>query len=419
MTAVVVAVDGERGALIADRLVRVGHEVRAHVAARDLAVASTPGLDDVLRSCEVIVLQADRHSLTAAAVARCDRAGTRILPLCATPADERRAAGFGTAAPLPLDADAWTIGDALTRAPSPAPASAPRTGRVITVWGAAGSPGRSTVAVELAVELARGDRDVALVDADTHAPSLALLLGIAEEGPGFAAACRQAERGLLDARELERISIRLDAAGGHVDVLPGINRPSRWPELTEARVASALEACRAWADDTVVDVSFSLERDEEIVSDLASGPRRNAATLAALAAADTVVAVVSADPLGVARFLRSAAEMREIAGQSPVVVLANGLRPGALGPDGRGQVRATLERFAGVTDVWFLPHDAKAVDAAVLASRTVADAAPRSGVVTGIRRFVGDALPTFAAQASRAVAPRDAQTGQALVRPLG
>ncbi|HKT57574.1 MAG TPA: P-loop NTPase [Microbacterium sp.] len=419
MTAVVVAVDGERGALIADRLARVGHEVRARIPARDLAVASTPGLDDVLRSCEVIVLQADRHSLTAAAVARCDRAATRILPLCATPADERRAAGFGTAAPLPLDADAWTIGDALTRAPSAPPASEPRAGRVITVWGAAGSPGRTTIAAELAVELSRGDRDVALVDADTHAPSLALLLGIAEEGPGFAAACRQAERGLLDARELDRISIRVAAGAGQLSVLPGINRASRWPELSELRVSAALEACRTWADDTVVDVSSSLERDEEIVSDVSGGPRRNAATLAALAAADLVVAVVAADPLGVARFLRVAAEMRGIAGQTPVAVIANRLRGGALGPDARGQIRRTLERFAGTTEVWFVPHDARAVDAAVLTARPVADAAPRSGLVAGIRRFVGDALPAHAESSAGAFTPRHARAGRAGARPVG
>lgn len=419
MTAVVVAVDGERGALIADRLVRVGHEVRACIGARDLAVASTPGLDDVLRSCEVIVLQADRHSLTAAAVARCDRAATRILPLCATPADERRAAGFGTAAPLPLDADAWAIGDALTRAPSAPSANEPRAGRVITVWGAAGSPGRTTIATELAVELSRGGRDAALVDADTHAPSLAMLLGIAEEGPGFAAACRQAERGLLDERELDRISIRLAAGAGQISVLPGINRASRWPELTELRVASALEACRTWADDTVVDVSWSIERDEEIVSDLSGGPRRNAATLAALAAADLVVAVVAADPLGVARFLRVAAEMRTVAGQTPVAVIANRLRPGALGPDGRGQIRRTLERFAGATDVWFVPHDARAADAAVLTARPIADAAPRSALVGGIRRFVGDALPTQAEPPARAVTQRHPRTGRAGTRPVG
>ncbi|WP_052226548.1 AAA family ATPase [Microbacterium mangrovi] len=394
MTAVVVAVDGERGALIADRLERIGHEVRGRIAPHDLTAAATTGLDEVLRGCDVIVLEAHRHTLTAGAVGRCDRAGARILPLCATAADERRAAAFGTAAPLPIDADAWTIGDALGRGPAPLPAAEARTGRVVTVWSAAGAPGRTTIATELAVELSRGGREVALVDADTHAPSIAMLLGIAEEGPGFAAACRQAERGLLDQRELDRISIQVTAGDGQIAVLPGLNRASRWPELTEAGVAAALESCRTWAQDTVVDVASSLERDEEIVSDLDSGPRRNAATLAALAGADAVVAVVSADPLGIARFLRVAAEMRAVVGQAPVSVVVNRLRPGALGPDARGQIRRTLERFAGVSDVWFVPLDARATDAARLAARPVADAAPRSGLVGGIRRFVGDALPT-------------------------
>ena len=56
----------------------------------------------------------------------------------------------------------------------------------------------------------------------------------------------------------------------------------------EIRVGAALDHCRAWVDDIVVDVAASLERDEEIVSDL-DGPRRNAATHAALAAADEEV----------------------------------------------------------------------------------------------------------------------------------
>jgi hypothetical protein len=107
-----------------------------------------------------------------------------------------------------------------------------------------------------------------------------------------------------------------------------------------------------------------------------------------------VVAVVSADPLGVARFLRVAAEMRSVVGQTPIRVVVNRARPGALGPDGRGQIRRTLERFAGIADVWFVPLDARATDAAMLAARPVADAAPRSGLVGGVRRFVGDALPT-------------------------
>jgi hypothetical protein len=174
-------------------------------------------------------------------------------------------------------------------------------------------------------------------------------------------------------------------------VLTGINRPSRWPELSDRRVAAALAACREWADYTVVDVASSLERDEEIVSDL-EGPRRNAATLAALRSADLVVAVVAADPVGVARFLRGNADLRATIGATPVAVVANRLRPGTLGIDARGQVRRTLDRFGGIEDVWFVPQDPRSADAAILASLPIAEVAPRSPLTLALRRFVGEAV---------------------------
>ena len=96
------------------------------------------------------------------------------------------------------------------------------------------------------------------------------------------------------------------------------------------------------------------------------GPRRNAATLAALRSADLVVAVAGADPIGVSRFLRAHSELRATIGATPVVVVANKLRPGALGIDARGQVRRTLDRFGGIEDVWFLPQDPRSADAALL-----------------------------------------------------
>jgi MinD-like ATPase involved in chromosome partitioning or flagellar assembly len=257
------------------------------------------------------------------------------------------------------------------------------------------------VAIELAVELARGGRRAALVDADTHAPSVALQLGLADEGPGFAAACRTAQLGGLDARELARIATPLGRTG--VDVLTGLNRPSRWPELSAARVAGALTACREWADYTIVDVAAPLERDEEIVSDL-DGPRRNAATIAALETADLIVAVAAADPVGISRFLRAHAELRATVGATPVAVVANRLRPGTLGIDARGQVRRTLERFGGVHDVWFLPTDGRSTDAAILASRPIAEVAPKSPLTLAVRRFAGEAIapaPSLVASAPR------------------
>lgn len=412
MTRVIVALPQPH----ADRVVRLlGDEaitVLAVTSPAELAEACDGGargpadasLARSIADSDAVIAFADRRQLTSAVAATCDAHGIRLVAM-SDDADEIRFAGeLGLSTTLPCDAAGWQIAEAVAssvpEAPltqiTPSSAESAARPRVIVVWGPAGSPGRSTLAVELAVELARGRRRVALVDADTHAPSVALALGLADEGPGFAAACRAAERGELDAAELTRISSPLPVADGAVDVLAGINRPARWPELSGRRVRGALEVCRDWADDVVVDVSASLERDEELMSDLA-GPQRNAATLAALRCADAVVAVVSADPVGVSRFVRAHAELRAVIGATPVHVVANRLRPGALGIDARGQLRRTLDRFAGVDDLDFLPDDPRAADAAVLSARPIADAAGRSPIVQGIRRFVGARLPSPAA----------------------
>lgn len=386
MIRVVVAVDAPRGAHLSTELELEGVEVAATVPAQDAATATVHGAP-----FDVLILQTSARTLTADLVAQCDARGVRIHPLCEDDAGRRLAERFGLAAPLPPGVDGWVLAEALTAPARPRAAAPPQSGRVITVWGPHGAPGRSTLAVELSIELARGGRHVGLVDADSHAPSLALSLGLADEGPGFAAACRQAERGGLDATELRRISVPVSAAGGTVDVLTGLNRPGRWPELSEARVGAVLNTCRTWAEATVVDVAASLERDEEIVSDL-DGPRRNAATLAALGAADLVVAVCGADPVGVARFLRAYAELRATIGAAPVAVVVNRLRAGTLGFDARGQVRHALERFAGIEEAWFVPLDPRSADAAMLAARPVTDIAPRSPLAAAVRRFAAEAV---------------------------
>jgi hypothetical protein len=70
----------------------------------------------------------------------------------------------------------------------------------------------------------------------------------------------------------------------------------------------------------------------------------------------------------------------------------NRLRRGAVGIDARGQLRRTLERYADIRDVWFVPEDRRAADAAMLAARPAAEVAGRSAMVSAIRRIVGEAL---------------------------
>ncbi|MDQ4215433.1 AAA family ATPase [Microbacterium sp. ASV81] len=410
MTGIVLALPEERAVELAEELALAGCEVVARLAPADAARLSAHA--EELRAADALVVPAERTVLSAALRSACDRSGVRILALGDGPAATRLAQRHGLSAPLPLSANGWDIADALQAAPDPGPGPEPARSSLIAVWGPHGSPGRSTVAVQLAAALASPSRGVALVDADTHAPALALLLGLTDDGPGIAAACRRAELGLLDPAELSRLASPVETAGGSVDVLVGINRPARWPELSGPRVRSALEACREWSAVTIVDVAASLETDEEIVSDL-DGPRRNAAALAALAAVDRIVAVASADPLGIARFVRGYAELRAEIGDTPVTVAVNRVRPGPLGIDARGQIRRALDRFSGIRDVHFLPHDQRALDAAALYARPVSDVSGRSPFTTAVRALASSLLrdetaPAATRRARRGRVPADA-----------
>ncbi|WP_262000717.1 MULTISPECIES: CpaE family protein [Microbacterium] len=392
MTAVVVAIPEPRASELAAELEMEGVTV--------LAILPLPAADlELPRDAEAIIVTAARAVLTAELVSTCDRAGVRILPLGG--ADSRLLGRLGLSAALPPEAAGWEVAAAL-RADADH-VSAPRSRhphRVIAVWGPHGAPGRSRIAIELAVELARSGRTTALVDADTVAPSLALLLGLSDDAPGIAAACRRAERGTLDATELTRLATTVATGGGEaVEVLAGINRPSRWPELGAARLRMALGACREWREETVVDVAGAFDADDEVTYDIA-GPRRHAATSATLSEADLIVAVAAADPLGISRFLRDHAEVRRLTAPTPVSVVVNQVRPGPLGIDARGQVRRTLERFAGITDVTFLPFDQRAADASLLHARPMTDVTPRSTLVAGIRGLAATLSPVDAEPAT-------------------
>lgn len=387
MTGVLVAIDEPRATALAAELELEGLRI--------VAVAPPTAIIPLPAGVDVVIVPATRGVLGPKLIDACDRAGARILPL--GDGEHRTIARYGLAEPLSHSATGWEIAAALAvDAPPTAGTSQDRPHRVIAVWGPAGSPGRSTVAIQLAVELSRLGRRTALVDADTVAPSIALLLGLSDDDPGVAAACRRADLGALDSTELERISAGVDTSGGTLDVLGGINRPSRWPELSAARLTSTLRECRTWAEETIVDVSAALDADDEATYDLA-GPRRHAATAATLAEADLIIAVASADPLGISRFLREHAELRRLAAPTPVRVVVNRLRSGPLGLDARGQVRRTLERFAGITDVSFLPTDQRAADAALLHARPMADVVPRSPLVAGIRRLAATLVPAIEA----------------------
>ncbi|GAA4367845.1 AAA family ATPase [Agromyces bauzanensis] len=360
------------------------------------------GWRDVLESLdvlapEVVLVGAGRDTLSAELLSGCDERGIRIVALAAGDAERAHATQLGLHEVLDRSTG-WSRIEPLVRGGLPvpsrvgdAPPRASRSASVIAVWGPAGAPGRTTVAVNLAAELAAAGHAVALVDADPYGGTIAPLLGLLDEAPGFASACRLAGGGALDRAELERIAQRYSAPRASFDVFTGLVGPSRWPELSAERVTATLEVIRGWVEYVVIDTGFSLERDEELTSDQFA-PRRNAATFAAVSSADRVIAVGLADPVGLSRLLRGYGELVDLVEPERIDVMANRVRTSALGIDAHAQVRQTLRRFSGIADVAMLPHDGRATDAAILTARTLRDAAPRSPLRAALREYALERL---------------------------
>lgn len=261
-------------------------------------------------------------------------------------------------------------------------------GRVVTVWGPPGSPGRTSVAVGLADEASRLGTSVLLVDADTWAPSVPVVLGLVDDGPGLASACRRALAGTLDVDALAAV-VREVRPG--LLVLPGIPRAGRWNEVRAAALSEVLAVARGLVDLVVVDVGSPIESDEELVFDT-QAPRRNAAALVALEESDLVLAVGSADPLGLVRLVAGVAELRDAVRGVELRVVITRLRASALGRRPEPAVAEALARHAGIDALWTVPDDRTAYDAALREGRTLAEASPSSPARHALRGVAVEVL---------------------------
>ena len=263
----------------------------------------------------------------------------------------------------------------------------PTAATVIAVWGPTGAPGRTTVALNLAAELAlRGP--TLLVDLDTYGSSIAQALGLLDEAPGVAAAARTADQGGLDLAGLARVAPEVSQG---LRVLTGIPRAGRWTELRAASVAHVLTTTRGLARFVVVDCGFAIEDDEELSYDTLA-PRRNAATLTALEEADELVVVGTADPIGLQRLVRAVQDLAAVPSPAPRVVV-NRVRATSVGPRPEHRIREALGRFAGLDELVFLPLDQQTLDGAVFAGTTLAEFAPQSE----LRRAIASLADAYAA----------------------
>jgi MinD-like ATPase involved in chromosome partitioning or flagellar assembly len=262
--------------------------------------------------------------------------------------------------------------------PTPTPTTGARSGRVTAVWGPAGAPGRTTVAVALAAELAHRGHSTFLLDVDPYGGAVGQHLGVLDEVSGLLAAARTANAGRLDPERLGTLARQADE---QLRVLTGLPRPDRWAEVRPGAFAELLDQAALLAEHVVLDTGFSLEREAADPYG-ASTAQRNTLTLTALDHADEVIVVGTADPVGLARLARALVELREAVPAGVFRVVVNRTRP-SLGWRDR-EIRGMVEGFVTPVDVHFLPDDRAAADRALMEGRTLVESGD-----SPLRRAVG------------------------------
>ena len=330
----------------------------------------------------------------------------RVVGVAATEAELRALKALGIAAVLDDDPRAVAVAAATGPAPAKPPGAADlptASGKVVAVWGPTGAPGRTSLAVNLAATFA-SSRPTLVLDLDTYGASVAQTLALADEAPGIAALARAAARGEADATTVRRNAQR---AGEGLSVLTGLTRAGRWAEVPAAALEAAWPALRSAADVTVVDCGFGL----------ASDSRRDGATLAALDEADVVVAVGTAEPVGMQRLVDGLADLADAVpgSRDRWIVAVNRVRRSVAGPLPERQVADALARYAAVTEAWIIPWDPRTADEAALRGATWREVAPKGAATRAVGRLAEAIIaaltvPDLADTPGRSSAPTPALT---------
>jgi MinD-like ATPase involved in chromosome partitioning or flagellar assembly len=245
--------------------------------------------------------------------------------------------------------------------------------QVIAICSPHGSTGKTTVATNMAIELARGGTKVLLIDLDRFGASVANHFALGEVGPGIASAHRLALQDRFDSQQQARLAPELPKSS--LSVLTGLASPTKWLELNEQSITSVIEVARTEFTFVVLDLGSGLEPKESSVGDFNSS---------VLALADSAICVAIADPVGIYRLLSEERALLEVSAKP--LLLVNRLRNSVL-LHAKKEIQETLLRLSALSDPYFLPDDPSHLDLATKSGTPVATLT-RSGVF-------GQALAVF------------------------
>jgi hypothetical protein len=224
---------------------------------------------------------------------------------------------------------------------------------LIAVWGSAGAPGATTLAVGLARELANYG-PVVLVDADFVAPSVAELMGLTGDSSGLLGALRVARN---DTPPWEALLACAETAGNSLPlhVFSGI-RPGGLGRLEAGAISILLDTIRGLGVAVVAEGKCSLGAPELT-------PERTAVE-AIVSAASRVFWVSTSTDLGVSRLVRDWKLLSEMTDDADNSILLR--TPERSGGGGFTQAAEAAWGFTGCSDIRSLPDSKSQIHSAWL-----------------------------------------------------
>lgn len=332
------------------------------------------------------IVSVDLPGLDVDAVAQLDRAGMVVATLSPDPG---RCEALGIRRVVRIGG----LDDIAHEAPLLPEATPARRAPVVAVWGPAGAPGRSTVALGLASAAAARGVDTVLVDADTYGGALGQQLSVLDDVSGIVAACRAANQG----RAGEVVDQLLEIDPG-LRLLTGVPRADMWPQVRTSAFEAVLARLRELAGLVVIDIAAPLEPGT------GPGAARNQTGLQVVAVADLTVVVGRPEPVGLARLVRGLQDLSAVAPGGRQLVAVNMMRS-SLGW-GERDVRATVARLTGTEPAVYLPFDQSGLDLAAVSGRTPREASPGSPFVARIEVLATQVLSSVSSTGALATPQR-------------
>ena len=375
------------GAIMSDRLVSSLRESLEGVDVVVVALGSsfrrinpraTSALEGIV--CELSEAALDGHADQASWFGSMPRAG---LPVVSHAQALASAAGIANVIRGPEDLSQW-----LASLASPDGVSVPATaGQIIAVWGPAGSPGRSTLALCLAATLARRDQRVIVVDADSYAPSLAPMLGLHESRSGVQSLSRHARLETVAAHALESCAVSYQLGRHSFSVVTGLSSPAHYVDCGSLAWSLALTTLCQAGPTLVVDLAAPLL---QLPGETIGGPMRNALTIATLEVADRVLAVANPTPLSILRLSRDWPRLAELAGAAKLDVCLNKAPPNDQRPI--DESLHALWQFTGNDETTVFPRDRPWAAASPDVSSLLSSPEGKSLLMTSVGRYATSRL---------------------------